>query len=57
MVDMCLPAPFIILHGPHTHLQLMPSSALCDDQDTMWDEVEVQRSVSYGITLKFPCPA
>lgn len=23
----------------------------------MWDEVEVQPSVSYGITLKSPCPA
>lgn len=49
-----------ITHGPHTptHSQQMPSSALCEagPRHTMWVEVEVQRSVSHGITLKLPCP-
>lgn len=45
-------------HTP-THLQQMPSSALCEagPRHTMWDEVGVQWPESYGNTLKLPCPA
>lgn len=46
-VYMCLPArvtPLAISHGPHTptHLQQMPSTALCEvgSRYTMWDEVK-----------------
>lgn len=44
---------------PPTHLQQMPSSALCEagPRHTMWDEVGVQWPESYGNTLKLPCPA